>query len=245
MFEIRWGSNVFALPKDSHPNGFEADFISARGFAAVLALTLRLRKSSVFFSAPVCSSWVWINRATNKRSCSSPLGDVSVESVAKGNKMVSNLAGLCWLLAARGICFVIEQPQSSLLEHHPKWQRLAAVLPLYKVGISMGRFGAETLKPTILYSQCAWLQNLKSYQAQFASPTKQLCIKDHRGVTGGKELKGSQAYPAGFGQAMVRWYEDVHLDNLNSVPLPRASAEQLDWSESSIGEVLRDLGCDP
>ena len=60
-------------------------------------------------AAPVCSSWVWINRATNKRSgdpiiayiASSrekpvisaglvcPLGDTSNINVSQANKMVS------------------------------------------------------------------------------------------------------------------------------------------------------------
>ncbi|CAE7781920.1 unnamed protein product, partial [Symbiodinium pilosum] len=38
---------------------------------------------------PVCSSWIWINRSTSKRSKAAPLGDESLFTVQQANQMVS------------------------------------------------------------------------------------------------------------------------------------------------------------
>lgn len=59
-----------------------------------MQLLRRLHRCSraFVFLAPVCSSWVWINMATSKRSRRFPLGDQGHGPTAAGNLMVSRLA---------------------------------------------------------------------------------------------------------------------------------------------------------
>ena len=51
------------------------DFLGAKGFGYAVWLVLSLRLGAQSLLAPVCSSWVWVNRGTSKRSIFKPLGD--------------------------------------------------------------------------------------------------------------------------------------------------------------------------
>ena len=83
--------------------------IGGCGFAAAVLLVLSLQRGGGFFAAPVCSSWVWLNRGTSRRAVWSPLGDSRVESVRAGNMMVVNVVLLCYLVTAMGLFWAIEQ----------------------------------------------------------------------------------------------------------------------------------------
>jgi hypothetical protein len=56
-----------------------------RGFLKLIQLVLRTQADGLIHCGPPCSSWVWVNRATAKRSRDSPAGDTSIPSVASGN----------------------------------------------------------------------------------------------------------------------------------------------------------------
>lgn len=89
----------------------------------------------------VCSSWVAISRGTTLRTPMTPLGDQRHAFVRAGNEMAGRplfmttwlwwfscfkyiapwrVALLSLLIAARGGTFLVEQPGSSLLFHHPR-----------------------------------------------------------------------------------------------------------------------------
>ena len=89
---------------------------------------------------------------TTKRSRTSPLGDSSVEAVSQGNRMASRVVLLILLCAARGINWVLEQPQGSVLEAHPSMQYLFRVVRTFQKSVRMGDFGADSQKSTWLYS---------------------------------------------------------------------------------------------
>ena len=78
--------------------------------------------------APVCSSFVWINRATSQRSDHAPLGDITKECVRNANLMASRVIALLYLAAAAQIFWILEQPSSSLFEHLPRFQQLLGVI---------------------------------------------------------------------------------------------------------------------
>eukprot|EP00969_Alexandrium_andersonii_P371745 15480189-Alexandrium_andersonii.AAC.1 len=95
------------------------DVTTSPGFLVALALVLRLSKeSSLLWMAVVCSTWVWISRASTQRSTSQPLGTDS-DGNRKANQMTSRCALLQVIQACRGGSWAIEQPASSLLRLHP------------------------------------------------------------------------------------------------------------------------------
>ena len=58
------------------------------GFIAAMVYILKLKPGACMLAAPVCSSWVTINRGTSMRSTTTPLGREALDYVADANKMV-------------------------------------------------------------------------------------------------------------------------------------------------------------
>ena len=91
------------------------------------------------------------SRGSTKRSKADPLG-ARKGATEIGNIMAARVAILLFICAARGIFWVLEQPKGSLFEFHPQIQAVFTALKCFKKTISMGDFGAASLKPTWLYS---------------------------------------------------------------------------------------------
>ena len=62
----RRGRRVAAFEMKDHPK--LCDFTGALGFCYATLLALRLATGGIALAAPVCSTWVWINRSTSGRS---------------------------------------------------------------------------------------------------------------------------------------------------------------------------------
>lgn len=92
------------------------------------------------------------SRGSTRRSPRNPLGRKDSEAVRKGNILACRAFILCFIAAAKAIWFVLEQPASSCVEHHPLFQHMARLVPLFKYSMRMGDHGGPTLKPTLLYS---------------------------------------------------------------------------------------------
>jgi hypothetical protein len=70
------------------------------------------------------------------------------QRVREANTMVARCVMLCLLLSARGVCWVLEQPQNSMLQYHPRFQQLLSSVTVYAITFNMQRLGAATVKPT-------------------------------------------------------------------------------------------------
>lgn len=66
--------------------------------------------------------------------------------------MAARCALLILLCASRGVFWVLEQPQNSLLEMHAGFQALFSLLRIYRKRVKMGDYCAATDKPTWLYA---------------------------------------------------------------------------------------------
>eukprot|EP00959_Pyramimonas_sp_CCMP1952_P126461 2644902-Pyramimonas_sp.AAC.1 len=106
------------------------------------------------------------------------------------------------------IFFILEQPRGSLMEWHPRFQEFIKSHKLYRVCVEMGRFGAQTAKPSWLYSAHEFIQELPNYQgAKSYQPGQNMLVdmvKTSDGtvqINGNHRMKGSQAYPKAFGKA--------------------------------------------
>lgn len=51
----------------------------------LVQLVLKTRGDGLIHCGPPCSTWVWVNRATSRRSRDVPEGDPTVQSVASSN----------------------------------------------------------------------------------------------------------------------------------------------------------------
>ena len=94
---------------------------------------------------------------------------------------------------------------------------------------------------------------MKGWGVACKQASQVLCIvnTDHTGrvrVTGGKHLKQSQAYPAGFGKAVTQLYIDnaadikarfnllkKHVANMDQKALPKQLAT---WKDAKVEEVI-------
>ena len=83
---------------------------------------LRLRPNSVVIMAPVCSGFSFMCSSQSARYFWCPLGDETKPWVKASNVMSVRVTLLCWLLAALGHTFVLEQPGSAKFGDMPRWQ---------------------------------------------------------------------------------------------------------------------------
>ena len=108
--------------------------------------------------ATVCTSFCWINSATHQRSQAFPLGLASHPYITQGNVLAGITAALALLAWCRGCCFSIENPRG-----HPCMQLVVRWLRekdhqgfgtccLKQHSVSLGKFGAPTQKPVLIYS---------------------------------------------------------------------------------------------
>lgn len=190
------------------------DFMSPCGFLNACVLLLRVRSGGGMLAAPVCSTWVYMNRGTSRRSQANPHGDLSVAQVRQANCMVARVCFLAYLATARGVAFILEQPAGSLLEKHEAVQSMVNQFAVVRKHVMMAHFGALTPKPTWLYSNEAFLDEIDAFVPKAACVRKLEMVKvsmnsqGRRIVSGGSDLKKSQAYPIGFGVAVRRLYAE-------------------------------------
>lgn len=145
-------------------DGESGDILSTIGFLNILRLVLQIKPGGLLFGGPPCGSWVWINRATSKRSLFRIMGDASRQYVRDANSITCRWVLLGMIALARGVLFVTEQPRSSLMPMMAYFKYLALVVrPIAwnSTTFPMGAYGALTNKPSILFGTPKWLEQLK------------------------------------------------------------------------------------
>lgn len=174
-------------------------------------------------SAPVCSSWVYINQSVARRSTTRPLGDQTNAGVHSANVMVGRVLLLQFIFAARWCFSCVEQPLGSLMQHHPLFQRFLNAVRTYRVSVEMKDFDLPAVKPTWLYASHACVSDVRTFRAtsladQTCEMSRQRIDKlGRRVVDGGADLKKSQAYTRRFAWAMYQ-ARDSRKDTYAFVP---------------------------
>ncbi len=79
------------------------DILTPAGFIFAVGLALKTEYGGIHVSAPVCSSWVFVNAATSGRSIAHPLGRAHLPYVAKANCMVARVCLLLYICLSRGV----------------------------------------------------------------------------------------------------------------------------------------------
>jgi hypothetical protein len=211
--------------------GESMDLNSGAGFVTAVIFIMRLVVNGFSSWGTVCSSWIWVCLSTSKRSQQNPLGDVDKDFVVNGNTMVARMSALLLLLEARGCVWLLEQPATSLMPHHPY---LAWVIRntsrIFTVNTSMGGFWAPMRKPTILRGNRWWIERLRRTAPRLPQSTTTTRnvnpVTGRLEVSGTKDLKGTQVYPPGYGEALVNeWEYWTATGQIIIVESPRAESQ--------------------
>ena len=226
----------------------DQNILSNIGFVNATRLAFSVVHGGASTSAPVCSSWVFMNSAIARRSISWPMGDTTVDSVYGANVMVARVLLLHWVFVARYIFFVIEQPCSSSMERHHQFQAFLRSFPLWRQSVAMGDFGALSQKASWLYSGHSCIGQINLYHSTMRAETKtklahlRIDSLGKRRVDGSEHLKGSQAYTAQFGWGLLQ----VYRQNLKHIKSVSDSAYQRcldDLRHSGPISISSEAGC--
>lgn len=249
-----------AIAFDILNDNVHQNILSAQGFLSATLHILSIADGGGMFAAPVCSSWVWLNRATSGRKNYDPNG-ADHEYVRLANIMVARVAMLIWLAHGLGHIWVLEQPQSSIMEMHKRMQELIAKTKVYKVAVSLGRYGASTAKEIWLYSNYNNISTIKIFSTtDLPQDSKKLVEKTSNShgrkcIQGNAGLKESQAYPKDFGNAIAMlhscFYEQqccasaarrAHSSTIDiQAGCAAAMADGADWHDAALDHVWRVL----
>ena len=146
---------------------------------------------------------------------------------------------------AAGATVIIEQPASSLMNLHPKFEFMEqlsylGIFPLHTVKCWMGMYGASTPKPTKLWTTSSWAQQLNNVirgvntKLMFRSDAVVVRSKDENGVNkvrASSELKMTQRYPWGFAdEILTLWLKSTYVPMKCDFP---AVAEQT-WDDANL-----------
>ena len=131
-----------------------------------------------------------MSRASTKRSEEHVLGSASSPTVLAANIMVTRTCLLILWLACRFIGWIVEQPGTSLMPKHHRFEQLAriaqadpAITRKHTVRTSMAAFGAPTQKQSMLWgSETATLNNLaRTVPADFRPGNLEVVTRTTRG----------------------------------------------------------------
>jgi hypothetical protein len=205
------------------------NFLTARGFILATNFAARLGLGAQHLTAPVCSTWVWLSRGSTGRSELNPLGNTRLCSVSEANIMVSRVCLIIMICLAKGVFFVCEQPRGSLLQLHPKFQRLVKTVNLVRKHIFMKDFGGKSDKPTWLYTTHPCIDDIDLFKVPYKGTVESLVKRDNthgkERITGNGKLKQSQHYPPAFGRALAKVYMKNKAATITSV------SALVDWEQ--------------
>ena len=147
--------------------------------------------------------------------------------------MTSRTLLLLWLVVAKGSIFVLEQPQGSILDAHPRFVDFIDRNVVWEVSIKMEWFNGDTPKPMVLYTNAKWLEDLALVQGWCPKKRGGLAVMVEDKVTGKRRptgsvaLEGSQAYTAEFGRAVAALF----------------AKHRKAWRVVSLGARCKKCGC--
>ena len=243
-----------AVSLDFSTVSYYDDINSTTGFLRALTYVIGLLPMGLLWLAPPCSSWVFMSRGSTHRTHESPLGNLAFEKVRAANMQVSRVVLLVLMaMLLHNAIWLGEQPLSSLLPLHHRWQMLQEVLGerFHELHMWMSSYGAGSPKPSLLMSNHADIVALWKPRPHVRSTVKTTrTYVDASGqtrVTGSDELKGTQAYPPQFGEKVGRVYSSIMSEHPcgDGVPLNEihnVACHDTDcWDDANLEEVLVDL----
>ena len=235
------------------------DFNSSQGFLLALLLTLRLVPEGCNWYATVCSTWVWMSRASTKRTIMAPMGRRTLAKVKQANAQVARMVLLTTLCLAKRCLWALEQPSSSIMDLSSSVRWLRGLPPKLVGGgwqrtyLHMGSYGAECRKPTYVYAIGDWCHTLmrtvdRHYVPSVVTATKKE-VNGKKQITGTKSLKATQHYTKAFGMAVhASWKKHLRRKPLvaNNFDEDVESGDEViygktNWHGADCASLCRDL----
>ena len=197
------------------------DFLGLDGYLNALRFAKALRILGFSHWGIVCSSFVWQVRNVTKRSARRPMDNQHVLLTRLGNALASRMVLIICLTSQKQVLDVVEQPLSSLLGEHTRVKKLH----FQHVSTWMGLFGAETPKPTRLYSR--YIGALLPLKRRMSASAKRGFAKLTYTYTNihneiktqslKRNMKRSQEYPKDYAKSAVKsymtWRNQQHIQN--------------------------------
>ena len=161
---------------------------------------------------------------------------------------MARMAIIVWILECKNVCWVYEQPHSSLLFEHPKMRDLVKMRRVFRAFTWMGSFGARSPKGTHL-----WAPTPLVHRFSMPLPTdvtwatdlvKKEVTKDGKvRVTGDKALKKSQSYTPTFGYVTLGVWKEWRDWQISTMPDPsrHKTADASKWQGANLAEVFQYL----
>ena len=223
------------------------DLLSCTGFLTALQIALSLKPGGVMWLAPPCSTWVWMARSSTGRNMAVH-GNFTLPLVLRQNALVERVVLLLEVVTAQGGHWIVEQPTSSILWHYPAMQACLARHGCTPQLLDMGAYGGSSVKPTTLMGTAPYLQLLSGRCTQelrarlelegVSTTTRWTDAEGTRRCQGTAELRGTQAYPEGFGAAHALAFQAYYGPALRApAPPPRAFRPEL--LPSPVQEAVR------
>ena len=239
-------------------HGPDQDLNGNSGWLTALLWCLLIRSGTgLSWLGTVCSSWIAVCRASTRRSIANPRGDLRSGSVREGNRHAARSAIIVAVCYSRLVTWILEQPSSSLLPHHPAFvhlQQKAVDLGMrfLKVETYQGPFGADTLKPTMLLSSDLCIQALrKPHPGHAGAAPSTTCIKGvnaqgRKTFTGSATLKATQTYTKEFGEAVATMFSD-RLELQKAMPNYIANDVPVSdpWEDADLDAAVTYMRCMP
>ena len=167
--------------------------------------------------------------------------------------MVSRMTLIWYILHAKQVYWIYEQPTSSILWSHPRMETFIKQYFAWRCHTWMGAFGAPSPKGTVLWSSRPTIRKMsrnlpdKDWTAQMV--TKSQKADGRLSVSGSTDLKASQAYTPEFGFAILDlWktenpfsgpldFTNVQMPNFWAHPSKKADR----WEDANLAEVMQYL----
>ena len=165
--------------------------------------------------------------------------------------MVSRVCLILYLLMAKNIFYIYEQPGSSLLWAHPRMDEFLRVCDAFRGWTWMGAFGHGSPKGTTLWSSRASVKKLcralpdRVWENDMTRKT--VLSSGAISVSGGKDLKASQAYTPEYGFSTLSvWLaekekEEPDLSSVRISPIWAYLPKKDRWDDANITEVMQYL----
>ena len=230
------------------------DLLTPVGFALALEMAEAIKPGGLMWLAPPCSTWVWMARASTGRHIQVE-GDITLETVVRNNALAERVALLLEVVSLQGGYWLLEQPRSSMLWDYPAMKAVLERHGCTPAYLHMGAYGGRTLKPTTLMGTapfahelartCTARQQLRLQLWGAKTTTKWKDAHGKRRCQGTAALKGTQAYPEGFGAALALRFK-AHFGDARPLEAPRhSSTGRARWAallQQLPAEVRQGLG---
>ncbi|CAE7735606.1 RHM1, partial [Symbiodinium pilosum] len=134
------------------------------GFISAVRSILKMKEGSLATIGVPCSSFIFLNSGTSRRSPELPLGREDLPYIDQANSIAARVCLLLLLLTVRKCYWLLEQPSSSMFEELPYFQHVVRILQkfmrVHRTFFWMGCYGHFSCKGSLAYGTLGFIPKL-------------------------------------------------------------------------------------